>query len=183
MEKVSLYFPLSRVWPNPFLPPPRPAFPLSILAAAQPGPARPTSRPRGTISARASPILPQQLTAGSRAPAPLPGGTALSGSSSTSCPSRTRAAPQPRASFTRRSLDFARLLSFKYRPEAPLAPPSISSRSRRVKLTGIRRRDPPNPQFAAAVRPEPREPLAGLPVALAKSPNRFFRDFVFSVRS
>jgi hypothetical protein len=82
-----------------------------------------------------------------------------------------------------RSLGFARFQSFKYRPEALLTPQSISSRSRRVKLTGIRRRDPPNPQSAAAVHLEPREPLAGLPVALAKSPNRFFRDFVYSVRS
>ena len=80
---------------------------------------------------------PQRLTRRPHAPAPLPGGTRLSGLSSTSCPSRTRAAPQPRASFTRRSPDFTRRLPFKYRPEAPLAPQSIPSRSHRAEFAEI----------------------------------------------
>jgi hypothetical protein len=64
---------------------------------------------------------------------------------------------------------------------SPVTPQASSSCSRRVKHALSRRQDPPRLQSAAAARPEPREPLAGLPVALAKSPNRFIRDFVFSV--
>lgn len=81
---------------NSPLPPRGPHFLFPFFSLLQP-----TSRRRGTTSARASPILPKQLTAGSRAPTPLPGGTALSGSFSTSSPGRTRAALQPCARFAR----------------------------------------------------------------------------------
>ena len=124
-------------------------------ATAQPAPAQPISRPRGTTAPRASPLL---VSAADRA-APLsaspPGGTHLSGSSSTLCPSRTRAAPQPRACFARSSPDSAQLLPFKYRPEAPLAPQSIPSRSHRAEFAKaaaeIRRiLNPPSQRFRAS---------------------------------
>jgi hypothetical protein len=128
MEKKEIPFPSpypTWAWPNPFFPPPRPAslslFPFFLLRPSQ----CPHGPPRGPRDnqRRASLILPQQLTAGPRAPVPLPGGAHWTASSSTSCPSRTRVAPQPRACFARSSSDSARSPSFKYRPK-PRNPPS-----------------------------------------------------------
>ena len=93
-------------------------------------------------------------------------------------PGRTRVRSHPPRAIRARSLDFARFPSFKYSPRRPLAPQFIPSRSRRVKLAQVRRRDPHHHQSAVAARPEPREQLAGLPAAFAKSPEPSFLDFV-----
>ena len=80
-----------------------------------------------------------------------------------------------------RSPDFARFPSFKYRPAAPLAPQSIPSRSHRVEFAKAAAKIRAVTQSAAAVRPEPREQLAGLPATFAKSPEPSLPDFVLSV--
>jgi len=80
-----------------------------------------------------------------------------------------------------RSPDFARFPSFKYRPEAPLAPQSIPSRSHHVEFAKAAAKIRAVTQSAAAVRPEPREQLAGLPATFAKSPKPSLPDFVLSV--
>jgi hypothetical protein len=101
-EKDFLSPSLSRARPTSS-PPPRGL--LSLLppfsSLLRPAPARPTLWPRRS-SQRRTP-LPFAAAADKAVPhpVPLPGGAHLSDLSSTSCPSRTRAEPQPHACFGR----------------------------------------------------------------------------------
>ena len=175
-----LFSPCLGLGPTPSPPwPAFPPFPLSLLAAAQHqrGPLR---GPGGHPALRASPSLPQPLTAGSHAPAPLPGGTDLSGSSSTLSPNRLRVEFNNRARFARTSPDFARCRAL-YTARSPASPPSHPEPQPPRRVRQSRRRDPPHLQSAAAVRPEPREQLAELRLRFAKSPEFSFCSFELSV--
>jgi len=105
--------------------PPRPHFPLPLFFSAsaqrQLGPFR---GPEGHPAPRASPSLPQPLTAGSHAPAPLPGGTVLSGSSSTLSPSRLRVEFNNRARVSRGAVRIPPDCRPLYTARSPTSPPS-----------------------------------------------------------
>ena len=122
-------------FPSPFLP--------FTPAQRQIGP------PRGPVGQPAP--LPFAAVADKAVPraVPPPGGTHLSDPSPTSCPSRTRAAPQPRACFARSSSDSARSPPFKYHPK-PRNPPKLSRAAAAASNS---------PESAAEIRTTAQPPL------------------------
>ena len=116
--------------------------PLSLpdLGLAQPLPPRP--------ALRASPSLPQPLTAGSHAPAPLPGGTVLSGSSSTLSPSRLRVEFNNRARVSRGAVRILPDCRPLYTTRSPASPPKSS----RAAATAPSSPKPPPRSAASSIR-------------------------------
>ena len=166
-------------------PPGLPISPFPLLSRHGPARARPSQRQRGPLrgpieqpASRAS----SPLAAAADKAVPLPRATARQGPPVGPVPylvsepdtSRTATARVVRASCP----PSARFRPFKYSPRSPLAPQFIPSRSRRVKLAQVRRRDPHHHQSAAAASSRLHEQLAGLRNRLAKSPELSFLDFV-----
>ena len=170
MEKIFLSAsPLSGSAHSSF--PPLACQPLSPPFSLQSGPA-PAPDP---ATARAPSLLAAATDKAALHSVTLPGGAQWSGPSSTSCPSRTRAEPQPPRAFSREQSLLRPTLPLYIPaplPRNPLSPPSAS---RRIKARQNRRRDPSRSHLATAARSNLRERLAGLRLRRAKSPRPSFR--------